>query len=953
MSQDPNALFSQPQQSIVPDNFQQHFHSPEQELAYLRSLVSQHEMQKMQHPEYHHLSQSEIQHQQVVATQELVAAYHHTPGIHVEPAALEVVKQHVEIELPLDPEEHDMQVEELYHMMIAKGVKATLSHIDKQNDPHLLDDFHRFLVQYLAQAKELPQVAQKNELYKDLDYVLFEIALPKPAENERRTFKEYITIMEQLLSGLQSLYYSHDKGNERTYSMELALPAGSDEIFIFVGIPSKGIELFEKQVIGLFPSARVKEAPNDYNVFAKDAVSVGSYAKSGFKEFLSLKTFDEFEADPLDIIINVLTKLETHSEGAAIQYIVGAPRQDYFKEYGEYLTKLRNGEKVEDVGKAKKGLGAELWSGIKDIAKSQEDKDKEKEKKDKEKSERGSDEKRMDSLTKKIGTPLCEVSIRIIAAAPSEVRANSILSDLESAFKQFGHPFGNSVEFVRLKGHDLQVFFTSFSFRILDTARTFVLSFKELATLMHFPALSDSAPQLKQAKAATAPAPLEMVKDGIVLGYNNHRGKKTEVRMSQEDRIRHFYVIGQTGVGKSGTLLSMIYQDIQNGDGVCFIDPHGSDVNTILSWIPEHRMNDVIYFNPADTARPMGLNMLEYDFDKPEQKSLVIDELMGIFNQLFDKSNGGAMFEQYFKNSAMLVMGHPESGCTMLEITRVLAEKSFRELKLSHCTNPIVRQFWENATKTKGEQSLENFVPYISSKFDPLLSNEFMRPVVLQEKSAFDVRDIMDNKKILLVNLSKGLLGDLNTNLIGLILVGKIQRAAMSRASDPGKKFPVFYLYIDEFQNFVTPSISSILSEARKYGLSLNVAHQYISQLDEKIKGAILGNVGSMQIFRISPEDANQLEPRFKPTFTAEDIIKLDNREAYMSLLINGQPSSPFNMRTLDWPKQNKDIVSHIKEMCGLRYGRDRAEVEDEIFAKFAPKEEPKKDLDDLDFLNF
>ncbi|MDD3662884.1 MAG: TraM recognition domain-containing protein, partial [Candidatus Pacebacteria bacterium] len=383
-------------------------------------------------------------------------------------------------------------------------------------------------------------------------------------------------------------------------------------------------------------------------------------------------------------------------------------------------------------------------------------------------------------------------------------------------------------------------------------------------------------------------------------------------------------------------LLNMITQDIKNGDGVCYIDPHGTDIQTILSRIPKERIDDVIYFDPAYTARPMGLNMLEYDPKYPEQKTFVVNELMSIFNKLFDmKTSGGPMFEQYFKNSAFLVMDHPESGSTLLEIGRVLSDKAFRDMKLAHCKNPIIKQFWENAEKTSGDQSLENFVPYITSKFDNFISNDIMRPVVLQEKSILNFRDIMDNKKILLVNLSKGRLGEINANLIGLLIVGKIQMAALSRVDMYGQKMNDFYLYIDEFQNVTTDSISSILSEARKYRLSLTVAHQYISQLDESIRNAVFGNVGSMAVFRVSSEDAQFLENKFKPTFTASDLIKLDNYNAYISMLINGQPTKPFNIETIAPQEGNPEIVSKIKELSYLKYGRPREEVEGEIMAKY------------------
>jgi len=426
---------------------------------------------------------------------------------------------------------------------------------------------------------------------------------------------------------------------------------------------------------------------------------------------------------------------------------------------------------------------------------------------------------------------------------------------------------------------------------------------------------------------------------GIVLGINSYRGRDTEIHMAREDRVRHTYVIGQTGTGKTNIMLNMITQDIQNGDGVCYIDPHGTDIQTILSRIPKERIDDVIYFDPAYTARPMGLNMLEYDPKYPEQKTFVVNELMGIFNKLFDmKTSGGPMFEQYFKNSAFLVMEHPESGATLLEIGRVLSDKAFRDMKLSYCKNPIITQFWKSAEQTTGDQSIANFVPYITSKFDNFISNDIMRPVVLQEKSVFNFREIMDNKKILLVNLSKGRLGEVNANLIGLLIVGKIQMAALSRVDMFGQKMNDFYLYIDEFQNVTTDSIASILSEARKYRLSLTVAHQYISQLEEKIKNAVFGNVGSMAVFRVSPEDATFLENKFKPTFTASDIMKLDNYNAYVSMLVNGQPVKPFNMHTIAPITGTPEIVDKIKELSYLKYGRPREEVEEEIMDKYRQK---------------
>ena len=362
-----------------------------------------------------------------------------------------------------------------------------------------------------------------------------------------------------------------------------------------------------------------------------------------------------------------------------------------------------------------------------------------------------------------------------------------------------------------------------------------------------------------------------------------------------------------------------------------------------MASIPPERFDDVIFFDPAYTARPMALNMMEFDERSPQTKSLVIGELMSLFDKLFDmKAQGGAMFGQYFRNSALLNMEDPASGNTVLEITRVLANKEFREMKLSKNKNPIIAEFWKSAEATSGDQGLENFVPYISSKFDEFISNEFLRPIILQEKSAFNFRDIIDSKKILIVNLSKGLLGEKNANLLGLIIIMKLQMAAMSRADSLDlDKFPPFYVYLDEFQNVVTESIASILSEARKYKLSLNMTHQYMEQLPDFIKSAVFGNVGNMAFFRIKSEDAAVAEPRIAPRFTKDDIIKQENFNCVVSMLVGGKPAQAFNMDTLNpdgyvTPKNgNPNQIEQLKQLSYLKYGRDRADVEQEIQDKF------------------
>ena len=441
-----------------------------------------------------------------------------------------------------------------------------------------------------------------------------------------------------------------------------------------------------------------------------------------------------------------------------------------------------------------------------------------------------------------------------------------------------------------------------------------------------------------QDKSQAAAAPIGLPTQGVLLGINRFRNTETKVFIQPEDRLRHLYVIGQTGAGKSALLKNIVIQDIRNGAGVCFIDPHGSDVLDILSAIPPERIDDVIYFDPGSIDRPIGLNMLEYDPAHPEQKTLVVDELFGIFKKLFGAvpESMGPAFEQYFRNSALLVMEDPSSGNTLLDISRIFADDNFRARKLAACKNPIVKQFWEGmAAKTTGEQGLENYGPYVTNKFDVFTTNDFVRPMIAQQKSAFNFRDLMDNRKILLVNLAKGRIGDINANLLGLIIVGKFLIAALSRVDSFGEELAPFYLHIDEFQNFATPSISTILSEARKYKLSLTVAHQFIAQLTDDIKDAVFGNVGSMCAFRVGADDGEFLEKQFAPVFTAADLMRVDNYQAHLKLLVNGKPSQPFNIETLPYHGGTKEYVKQMQEISALRYGRPRAEIEAEIAKSF------------------
>lgn len=837
------------------------------------------------------------------------------------------------IVLRLKPETHDKKVEELFGTMIEKGIKNALDIARKLNDPHLEDDFHRFLVQYLHTIGAIPGLKENEGLYRDLNHTLFSIALP--VETEESDFKKKIAAMGQLYTSLISLV-----GLDNTVSVELAVEHHRKDIVVYMAVPRTSIDGFEKLVHSFFPGAAVEEVVDDFNIFGSDAHTV-SASVATLKEppYKPLKTYVDFDNDPFSATLGALSQIAETGEGCAVQIVLSESHHRIAERNNYVMTEALNGNgTVKDLYKKATegvlgGLAKEAFSLFK------------KAKEEKKEEEKKIDNEGIELLKKKNDSRIVSATIRILTSADSHNRAELLRKSVEASFGQYSYIGGNSIEWHEINGTKLIDICKAFSFRTHDE-KLLELSLNEVSSLIHFPVGTKGPHELQSNDGASAPAPLAASRNtgGVYLGTNTFRGKTSEVFLSKEDRVRHCYVIGQTGTGKTTILKNMAIQDIKNGNGICFIDPHGNDIEDILANIPADRIDDVVYFDPAYAARPMGLNMLEYDPNFPEQKIFVINELLSIFNKLFDmKTAGGPAFEQYFRNSAGLVMEDPESGSTLIEISRVMSDKAFRTLKLSKCKNPIIKAFWENAEKTTGEASLANFVPYITNKFDPFVSNDIMRPVIAQQHSVLNFREIMDKKKILLVNLSKGRLGDINSHLIGLLLVGKITMAALSRVDIVGKG-PVndFYLYIDEFQNVTTDSIATILSEARKYRLALTVAHQYIEQLEEKIKDAVFGNVGNMIIYRVSPENAEIFEKQLSPTFTPADLLKLQNFNAYAKILVNGAPEKPFNLRIPPPPKGNSDIADKLKELSYLKYGRPREEVEAEIMARYQTKQQPQ-----------
>jgi hypothetical protein len=903
------------------------FKSPEEELAYLRERVREKEAE-METPD-NRFESDRIARREVAAYAEIPAAtiLHETIVMPERDIVHNVLK--------LEPETHDKQVDEILRLVQQQGIRNALSVAARMKNPHLEDDIHRALVRYIAEGLPDKGIGVPEKVKRALNMVLFEIQPQAHGEgdkqdNQQHKLEQLLSSSEQLYAGLTSLIDSHEG-----FSLEIAVPEGTEEAFLYLAVPRAKKTLAERLISSVFPNARMSEQRGDYNIFNYEGEHAAAYATLADHASLPLKTPDMFEHDPMNILLAAFAKIAKHGEGAALQITVSTEGDRYNHHYKKILREL---EKGKNYRKAIKVPESELGHALKIVAKQMFSP--EQHKKDMESQFRkSSDQVATEEVTKKVKTRIAPVSIRLIASAPTSARAQELLSNLETPFNQYDDSKGNHLVFKEVGSWGLANFLRDFTYREFDHSISMPLSLAEVTSIFHFTAERvTTSRELKRSFAKQAPAPVETPADGITIGINRYGADETPVKFGPSDRMRHAYVIGQTGTGKTGFLKNMIIQDIKNGEGVAFIDPHGNDIEDILASIPPERAGDVIYFDPAYTARPMGLNMLEYDRTKPEMKTFVVDEVYGIFRKLYaDVPEAfGPMFEQYYRNAVQLVVEDPDTGSTFVEIPRVFADPQFRNLKLSHCNNPIIVQFWRKiAEQAQGDPSLENVAPYITSKFDVFLTNDIMRPIVSQEKSAFNFREIMDGKKIFLANLSKGRLGDRNTALLGLILVSKFLQAAFSRVDTRGDSLPVFYLYIDEFQNFATPSIATILSEARKYKLSLTIAHQFIAQLEEDIRDAVIGNVGTKASFRIGTQDAEFLEKQFTPLFTAQDLENLPNRTAVLSLLVNGIPARPFTIQTQDLPRMDYTRIDAMKELSYRTFGKDREEVEAEIRRKF------------------
>ncbi|MBI3631347.1 MAG: type IV secretory system conjugative DNA transfer family protein [Candidatus Staskawiczbacteria bacterium] len=774
----------------------------------------------------------------------------------------------------------------------------------------------------------------KSAMMGGLETVLFLVMMPKNDFKKddlmQKDEKILISQMEQIFANFLYLKKTKMFGELPCVAFEIASQIGGADISFYVAVPKYLDTAFEKYVQGVYPRAIVEKVPQDYTVFEPQGAVAGAYLKLKENPLFPISTYQNLEKDPLSTITNNLSKISA-DEGAAIQIIIRPLAGLNLREKGEkVLTKIREGKS------ARSAMAEVSQSGflkiIEEIFKGPEGvKNKEKGFEDVKNKQQGIDQRDYDAIQSKIQKQPFQTNIRIMTSAKTSDRAEEILGHLQSAFSQFSLSAINSLEPQNVRKKELKKLIYDFTFRNFNPAQTNILNLEELSSIYHFPTQFIETPYIKSAKSGVAAPPSDLPEKGVnLIGKVLFRGDEKKVYFaSRDDRRRHFYVVGQTGTGKTTLLKEMIRQDIENGEGVAVVDPHGELVNDILSYIPKNRVDDIVLFEPFDLERPAGLNMLEYD--TPEQKDFAVQEMIAIFYKLFPPEIIGPMFEHYMRNAMLVLMADKDNPGTLVEIPKMFTDPSFLQERLTKVTDPIVRNFWLKEWAQTTGSTKSDMLGYVVSKVGRFIENEMMRNIIGQSHSSFDLSKIMDEGKIFLANLSKGLTGEVNSSLLGLILVSKMQMAAMKRARITEEERKDFYLYVDEFQNFTTDSISTILSEARKYKLNLIMAHQYIPQLTDQIKNAVFGNVGTIASYRIGAEDAEFLEKQFEPEFSRFDLVNLDNFTLILKMMINNKTSTPFKMEAIKPKKGRPEIVDPIRKISKLKYSKARAIVEKEI----------------------
>lgn len=790
------------------------------------------------------------------------------------------------------------------------------------------------------------QARERKNYERGLKMVPLLIHLPPISEDTDLNGRDVRDLMDENISKAQVVYNiiasTYEKGfwrkvyGQQHFAFEVLSAKGF--VYYYATVPVGMVDVVEQAIVSAYPSARLEEAEehNIFNPLSKISGTAGGELLLKESFAYPIATFQDLKRDAMQALLNSLSTLNKE-EGAAIQILMRPADPAWRKTAHGVATGKREGKDG--------GSGAERVFGVvKEIAVAL---NKPPEEKDKGRSDRPDlselDQAVVNAIDDKTRYPGYEVLIRVVVSSNIVQRSQAILNNIVASFSLFDAPGRNGFKYEPAK--DMNELLSAYILKLFPQSQSkMILNSVELATIFHFPdQRSIPTSQLERQESKQVDGPRNMPEDGLLLGYNVFRGVKKPVRLAIGDRQRHMYVVGQTGTGKSTFLENLALQDMINGNGFAFVDPHGDTAEKLLSMVPKSRTEDVIYFCPAEMDFPMGLNLFE--FYNADQKDLVIQEVLNMLKKLYDPNNQGIMgprYEDMFRNAALAVMADPAGG-TFIEIPQLFRDPQFLKQKLQHVTDQTVRDFWlkQYPASQRSNESGE-VTAWFVSKFGAFLSNEMMRNIIGQTKSAFDLRDIMDNKKILLVNLSKGRTGDLNSKLLGMIFVMKFQAAAMSRANIPESQRTDFSLYVDEFQNFSTESFATIMSEARKYRLNLIVANQFTTQLSEEIRDAVFGNMGTIVSFRIGQNDVDSLSRYFQPTFDGDDLLRVPNYNSIVRTLVGGVPTQPFSMSTLPpLGDPNSKLSDALKQLSAAKFGRPKAAVEKDIFDRIATKAPP------------
>lgn len=745
-------------------------------------------------------------------------------------------------------------------------------------------------------------------------------------ENISRAQTLYNIVGSISKKGFKSKFYG-----QRHVGIEIVAAKGF--VHFYVAAPVPLIPVLEQAVTSAYPLARLEEAP-DHNIFSQvGRISGTSGGELVLKENFAypIAVYQEIKRDTMQSLLNALSALD-NEDGVAVQILFRPAHSEWVKNAKSLASKKRK-------GKDKKNTGGELLKHlITAPAKPPEykgDGD--------QKPLSTLDQNIVDAIDEKTRSPGFEVMIRVVASSNLHQRSQTILNNIVATFALFDAPGRNGFKFVPAK--DIERFTQGYIMRFFPQENDKnILNTNELATLFHFPDQKNiPTTQLERQQSKQVDGPRKVSDKGIVLGYNVFRGTKKRINLDPADRRRHMYVVGQTGTGKSVFLKNCAVQDMLNGDGFCFIDPHGDAVDDLMAVVPKERTEDIIYFSPADMDFPLGLNLFE--FHSPEQKDFLIQGAIDMLYKLYDPQHQGIIgprYEHWFRNAALTLMADP-AGATFIDIPKVFTDNNYAKQKLQYVTDQTVLDFWNKEMASTSDYHKSEVLGWFVSKFGAFLSNEMMRNIIGQTKGSFNLREIMDNKKILLVNLSKGKTGELNSKLLGMIFVMQFQAAAMSRADVDMKDRPDFCLYVDEFQNYSTDSFATILSEARKFGLNLIVANQFTTQLSDEIRDAVFGNVGTIVSFRVGTQDAEALSKVMQPVFDADDLQRIPNGNMAIRMLIEGIPTQPFSMLGLPpFSTDNKKLADALKQLSAAKYGRPKDQVSKEIFARLATLEDTK-----------